>query len=211
MKHLKYILILLLLGFLARPAFAQERSNTIKINPLSIFIATLNVQAERQLNDRFTCQLGTFIGGNSLKVQAEDLPDGIRYRWWGLTPELRYFISFNRMDVPKGFYVAPFLRFQRVKQNYVTDAHDPDTKQVLTGEAEIRKNSFGGGFMLGYQLVTKRNFVLDLYLGPKYSSANSNISFECPTCNGNEVLINQAGLRFDGVEGRAGLSLGFRF
>ena len=206
----KIILFSFLLGF-GTVIVAQNKVNTVKINPLSLGVLTLNVQGERQLNDRFSAQMGAFLGGTSLSIYADELPEGIKYRWWGLTPELRYFISFNRMDVPKGFYVAPFLRFQRVREAFKGEAHDPDTKLILAGDVDLRRNSIGGGFMLGYQLITARNFVLDLYMGPKYSSANSKIEFSCSTCNGNEVLINQPGLHFDGIEIRAGLSLGFAF
>lgn len=211
MRQLKNIFLIILMAAFAAPLLGQTRTNTIKINPLSLFVLTTNVQAERQLNDRFSVQMGAFVGGPSLNILAEDLPDGVKYRWWGLTPELRYFISFNRMEVPNGFYVAPFLRFQHVFQRFKGEAHDPDTKKVLSGDVELQRNSIGGGFLLGYQLVTKRDFVLDFYMGPKYSSANTNVTFKCPTCSGNEVLLNQQGLQFDGVEIRAGISLGFAF
>lgn len=190
---------------------AQTKRNTFKLNPLSVFVLTANFQIERQINERFSFQFGAFAGGTSLGVLATELPNGVRYRWWGLTPELRYFISFNRMEVPTGFYVAPFLRLQHANRQFPGEAFDPDTQTNLAGNAILRTNSFGGGFLLGYQFITKTNFVLDLFMGPKYSSANSKVNFECTGCNGNETLNNSPGLKFDGIEPRAGIGLGFAF
>lgn len=193
------------------PQLIWAQAQSIKINPLSLFALTPNVQYERQLNDRFSGQIGVFGGGVNLRDEKSGIPGKIKYHWWGITPEVRYFISFTRMQVPRGLYVAPFMRYQRYNEQYVDQVFDPDRGGMIWARVENSSGLFGGGFLLGYQLIGKSGFVLDMYMGPKYGSGREKVTIDCTTCNGNEVPTGDRGLSFEGVKPRAGISLGYFF
>lgn len=188
---------------------AQTQGRTVvKMNPLSLFILTANVQAERALNERFSGQLGFFVGQANVKVN-ENGADQIRHRILGITPELRYHATFATQDCPEGLYFAPYLRFRSIRQFYQGAVTDPD---LLAQSAEIthRRNSFGGGVVLGYEIITEKGFVFDGFLGPQFSRTYSRATVACPQCNGNETFT-PSGFDFTGIEVRTGVSLGYAF
>jgi hypothetical protein len=103
------------------------------------------------------------------------------------------------------------MRYQRYNERYVDQVFDPDTGNMLWAQVESSSGLFGGGFLLGYQLIGKEGFVLDMYMGPKYGSGRENVVIRCHTCDGDEIAPRDRGLNFEGVRPRAGISLGYFF
>ncbi|MEM1000857.1 MAG: DUF3575 domain-containing protein [Bacteroidota bacterium] len=205
----KIIALLTLLAlFSTGSGMAQSRTTVVKANPLSLFIATINVQGERALNERFSGQLGLFLG--QARINADEPgTDRITYASFGITPELRYHATFARQDCPEGLYFAPYLRYRRIRQSYNGQVEDPD-QLTQSADIQFRRNSFGGGVLIGYEVITEAGFVLDMFIGPQYSYTASKATVTCADCNGNETF-KQAGFDFTGIEIRTGLALGFAF
>jgi hypothetical protein len=196
---------LCLLAFLE--TFSQART-LVKINPLSLFLFTANVQGERALNDRFSAQLGVFVGQTTINVD-ENGADKIRYGSFGITPELRYHATFATKDCPEGLYFAPYFRFRSIRQSYEGEIFDPDLV-AQSGNIVFRRNSFGGGVLLGYEFITQKRFVLDAFIGPQFSRTKSMAAVSCLECDGDETF-KTSGFDFTGIEVRAGLALGYAF
>lgn len=186
-------------------------ANVIKINPLSLGVATLNLQFERRISTRFTGQIGFHIGRPKVGVYAEVLPEPIQYGLIGLTPELRYYLSFQKRAVPRGPYLATYLRFQSVKMTYDILAYDPDDFQDIPVMVTASKRAVAGGFLLGYQFIISEHLGIDIFIGPRYGHARSRYQLSCPTCDGDERMAARPGMRFDGLDLRAGVAVGYAF
>lgn len=127
----------------------QTRQNAIKINPLSLLVATGNVAYERAIGERTSVQLGGFYSGFRTA--------GLKYEGFGLTPEVRFYFAGDK-EALNGIYAGPFMRYQHYK-----------LKDRLDGSS-VAYQSFGGGAIVGWQKMWKGGFVLDLYAGPSYNA-----------------------------------------
>ncbi len=185
--------------------------NVLKINPLSLMIGVVNLKAEHKLNTRFTGQLGLHVGAPRLNVNAPQQRVGIKYFFAGITPELRYYIAFHRVAVPKGLFVGTYCRYIYVKERYHTQGVSPTNTTIVEGTAQLRRQVVGLGFLVGYQFLFKKRVSLDMYIGPQYSSSFTKREFLCTNCTGTEQEIGRPGLRFDGIEPRAGIGIGYAF
>ena len=205
-------MLLLTLGLhLHAAAQVSGPKTVVKLNPLSLFVATANVKVERRLSTRFSAQLGLHLGGPRLKYKADSLPHGIHYFFAGITPEFRYYVAFNRVANPKGLYVGSFCRFVYARERYASLATDPDVPGTVSGVAVLKRHVIALGFTVGYQWISKQGFTVDLFIGPQYSTSNTKRRMICSTCDGNERPIGHPGLRFDGIGPRTGLGLGYAF
>jgi hypothetical protein len=161
----------------------QSRQNAVKINPLSLFLATGNVSYERAISEKSSLQLGVFYSGVNIS--------GLKYSGFGITPEYRIYVA-GRQEAMNGLYVGPFLRYQSFS---LKDKNTSD-------EASFK--SFGGGALLGWEKTWDSGFVLDLFAGPAYNSG------KVKSDSGNESEFNvSAGISGFGV--RTGITLGFAF
>ena len=202
------VLALLLLGGLQ----AHAQKVTVKINPLSLAVVTANLQGEYAINEKMSAQLGLFFGSVNLGFGASGADGGVGYNWYGVTPEFRYYTQGETKGPMRGFYVGPYLRYRGVSTSYTGSYFDPDIQANATGELTASINAFGGGVLLGYQWIFGDVFVLDLFIGPQYSRASTNISVECSNCDGNETAVDEeVGISFGGIGVRTGLALGVAF
>ncbi len=180
---MKKLLLFALVALAGMHLHAQgPQSNAIKINPLSLFLATGNVAYERAVADNQSVQLGLFYSGVGL--------GDIKYSGLGITPEYRFYFA-GRKEALNGVYAAPFLRYQSfsLKDKSTTD--------------EAKYSSFGGGAIIGWQKMWDSGFVLDLFAGPSLNSGKfKNESDE------DEFDISSG---IDGFGIRTGITLGFGF
>ncbi len=170
------IAFLLLAGTFAGQA---QKKNAIKINILSPIVKTFNVQYEAKVKADASFQLGFFYTGYS--------SSGTDFSGFGVTPEYRMYLGDT--EAPEGVYIAPFVRYQNFSLS------DFSGKGTLS--------TFGGGLILGKQWLFKDKIVLDLFIGPSYSSGSVKVTsggstFDVPS------TLNGFGLR-------AGMSFGFAF
>src|SRR5438128_1855847 len=102
---MKKLLLALSLFAIVSATKAQEagRSNAVKLNPLSLFLATGNVSYERAVSHNQSFQLGGFYSGVGL--------GDIKYSGFGLTPEYRIYFGGHKQAL-NGVYAAPFARYQ---------------------------------------------------------------------------------------------------
>ncbi len=152
---MKKLLLFLVVVMLAIPSFAQEKSavhtekNVLKINTLSLFLATGSVFYEHKISDATSAQLGLAYMGFKFS--------DTKFTGLILTPEFRIYPKKNAID---GMYIAPYLRYQNYTLSNTTSA----SKGSLT--------SFGGGLLFGRQWITKSGFTMDLFFGGHYGSSS---------------------------------------
>lgn len=182
---MKKTLILILVVVLAMPAFSQEKSdvsiekNVLKINTLSLFLGTGSIFYERKISDLTSAQMGVAY----LSYKYSDT----RFSGLILTPEVRIYPKKNAND---GFYIAPYLRYQKFMVKNTTD------------NSEGSLSSMGGGLVFGRQWITKSGFTMDLFFGGHYGS--SSVKVDSGTDSFDKDL-------FSGFKPRVGFALGFAF
>ncbi|HEY5690448.1 MAG TPA: DUF3575 domain-containing protein [Cyclobacteriaceae bacterium] len=174
----KYFLPLLVILFAFGFNEAKAQS-TLKINIISPIVRTINVQFEKTINTSSSFQLGFFYTGAS--------SGGTTFKGFGITPEYRFYLSDS--EAPEGVYVAPFVRYQNFKL----------TEDSFNSEGTY--TAVGGGLILGKQWIFKEKIVLDIFLGPSYSSGSIEVT------SGTDNFDVGA---FDGFGLRTGLCFGIK-
>jgi hypothetical protein len=149
--------LVLAMSFLAALCSAKAQDdetgkNAIKINPLSVFVATANISYERVTAEKQSFQLGVFYTGVKLS--------GTKYRGFGITPEYRFYVGRDKQAM-EGIYLAPFLRYQHINMEY-NESID-----------KVTYSSIGGGALLGWETTMDDLFVIDLFIGPAYNSSTA--------------------------------------
>ena len=157
-------------------AFAQQKKNVIKVNPLSLAVANISLSYERAIkeNQSFQLQGGYWMGMNVGDTKF----DGLTF-----TPEYRFYVTDH--GVPQGFYVAPFARYESLSAK----SKEVNAKATLT--------RIGGGVDIGYQMFFGKKVTWDIFLGPKYLS--NSVKYNSPGDEGVVDLGNfngSFGLRF---------------
>ncbi len=157
----KYFLTLCFLCLLFNTVtLAQERPNNLKINLLSPVVRTFSIFYERAITKDKSAQLGFFY--TDVKLSSFNI-SGL-----GITPEFRFYLANSKENstkqAPEGFYLAPFVRFQRFT---ISD----DQIDAQTGFASRAKlNTLGGGLCVGYQFLSQKGITVDLFAGPSYNA-----------------------------------------
>lgn len=144
-------------------ATTEMPANLLKINFISLVAATGSFFYERVINERMSAQLGVqftsyagFFTGNE------------RLRNFAFTPEFRYYLT--SLEAPKGFYVAPFLRYR--ESSITGDVSVAGRK--FDGKATV--TSFGGGVLLGGQFLVSNRVSVEAFIGPTFSGRNIDVS-----------------------------------
>ncbi|WP_192822538.1 DUF3575 domain-containing protein [Rufibacter sp. LB8] len=158
---------------------AQAQQVTLKASILSPIVKTGSFFAEYAFSPQMSAQLGYFQTGMKVKETSFD--------GFGITPEVRYFFF---GEAPRGLYGAGYLRYQ----DFTLTREDTQATGSLT--------SFGGGALLGYQMILGKHFVLDLFAGPGFNAA---------TVSGGGGEENFDLGTFGGFSPRGGITVGIAF
>lgn len=175
-------LVAMMFLLIAVPAKAQDTppQNLFKINLLSPLVRTGSFFFERAVSEDISVQLGFFYTGASIV--------DTKFRGFGLTPELRYYLS-EKHPAPRGVFIAPFARYQSF--NLSDDFGN-----------EGSYSSFGGGLLVGTQTLFKNRISLDAWAGPAYSTGKTKVT------DGEDAFDLGS---FDGFGVRFGITVGFGF
>lgn len=186
---------LLLAGALLAAGSASAQSNVLKVNILSPIVNTGSFFFEHKLSESSSFQLGGLFTSYS--------SGDTHLTGWAITPEYRFYLSESK-EAMRGFYVAPFLRYQNltIKDTYESYYSGGGYPTTQTDEASL--DTFGGGVLVGHQWIFKQRFSLDTFLGPSYNGG----SVTTKTSNGSSTY--DAG-PFKGFGVRTGITFGLAF
>lgn len=172
---MKKILVLPALFLASGAAFGQ--SNALKIDIFQPIINTAALSFEHKLSETSSFQLG--VSGTFKYKEDNGLSSGFGGTYMGpvtsgfaITPEYRLYLS-EKHPALEGFYVAPFLRFQYLKQ---TGIDYNSFYQPIGGgypkSYEASLTAFGLGVTVGRHWIFKQRFSLDIFTGPGYTFAD---------------------------------------
>jgi len=182
-KSIKILLTLFLIGITAQGYSQVTRHNVLKTNFFSPILRTYVIAYERVINEDMSGQFGFFY----TQVKLAD----VKFQGWSVTPEYRYFLSEKR-SAPSGIFVAPFFRYMNFS------VKDESTTTTTKGTMQ----SFGGGLLVGAQILLKDRITLEAFLGPSYLNGNVDVT------EGDEEIDIGA---FDGFSVRVGVTVGVAF
>jgi hypothetical protein len=164
-------------------SFSQDRKWAIKLNPLSLAIKTGNVQFERVIGKTTSLQLGLsytpYLGYTITDVAPSQFVSAFQ-----ITPEFRKYFG-RASSAMRGFYVGPYFRLRT--GHYTID--DTNVTKTFT--------SFAIGSVLGYEKISKKDFVFDAFIGPNAGFASGEHSSDVSRSVGNILSV------------RFGIALGF--
>jgi hypothetical protein len=186
MKKSSLILSLVLcLGLFGVKTASAQKQNVLKLNPLSLAVGNVSLSYERILSEKtsFQIQGGYWLGGSIGTTKFSGM---------SITPEFRFYVSDN--ERPKGFYLAPFARYQSITAKAKDDANSSATLTRI-----------GGGAAFGYQFLFGKTVTWDIFTGPQFLS--NSVKYKNSEDEGNldlDRMTGNFGLRF-------GTTIGFAF
>ncbi len=192
MKRIFTLLVSILLLTSGTNAIAQS-AWAVKANPLSLIYLTGNIQTEIATAKKQSINLGAHFSAIKL--------GDFSYSGIGITPEYRFYLTGSELN---GFYVGPYLRYQRFSVKQKTTFDNPSTFTQETFTYEFILSRIGGGAVVGRQWMFKSGFTLDIYTGLGF--VNNDVKLKVTTEGFNASVSD---VFAEGFAARAGLTLGF--
>lgn len=167
MKRLFWIAGLVSTSLLAQNRFGNNQpTSVIKSNVVGVFVGQYQLAYEHMVSDHLSLQLSLgFLDGSesgSSLINSKEYSYDINSSGIIAIPEIRYYLGERG---PEGWYLAGLIRY-RNKVKDLTDNNSNGTTgidQDLSREKEIE--AFGGGIVLGYQLISNGGFAFDVFGG----------------------------------------------
>ncbi|HLS70170.1 MAG TPA: DUF3575 domain-containing protein [Chitinophagaceae bacterium] len=174
---------------------SENLHHTVKLNLSSLPFSTISMQYEYLLGNKMSAALGIRYTPSSKipflnkiidftdlneemdaqdEINIKEILESSRLSGFAITPEFRFYLG----KTGKGFYLAPFLRYEQnnfhAKTEYTTSYND-----IGLASTAINFNSYGAGIMIGSQFKISRNVYLDWWiLGPYFRNTQIKIDLE---------------------------------
>jgi hypothetical protein len=146
---------------------AQDKPNVLKLNLFALAAKNFSFQYERALTKKSSVALGVgfmpstglpgSLGGASPILKIATI-QGI-----SITPEYRWYPGTNK-GAPKGFYIAPYLRYANYSINTSVSFADAASGANFTNAVTMSYGGVGLGVMLGAQWFVKGRFCIDWWI-----------------------------------------------
>lgn len=175
---MKRVISIFLFCLLLGPLAVQAQKNIIKVNPLSAFVLTGNVQYERAITRHISFQMGVFHGRFGLPVPSFQGGEArISYRSLGITPEVRFYLGGPNKRHMRGFFLAPYFRYRQfgldIDVEYIND-QNPELNVSEQHDGMLKLT--GGGMLLGVQGIIGRVVSMEVFAGPQYAVRDLSLS-----------------------------------
>jgi hypothetical protein len=165
-----------------------KRKTVIKYLPVNYFFESTSFEIERMVNSKNSITLGFGIPTNqSINGKYTDATPEIKDDKFG-TMHIRaaYRHYAGKKSLPRGFYIEPYLKYQKVDYSAKGDFTDLDN---VTYQAAIsaKFNTANIGFQMGVQFLVLKRISLDWYFlgveggllnGDITTKVNSNINID---------------------------------
>ena len=195
-KFILIILVLFSLVALNNNLKAQEtKKNVVTLSLSNMVLVTPTIYYERAIGEKTSIQMGGYYTGAK--------SSGVKFAGLGVIPEFRFYPG--SYGAPRGFYCAPFAKYQ----NYSISTTVDDLIGGSSYDAKATLSGIGGGLIIGGQVYVADVVILDLFIGPSFTSWSTNYKGDATEDDFGSVSM----IKFDGssVGIRFGLSLGFGF
>lgn len=166
---------------------AADKKNILKMNLSSLVFKNFSFQYERVIAPKMSVGLGISVmpktglpfastlkdqyGNNSDAARAID---ETRLSNFAITPEIRFYLG--KKMAPTGFYVAPYMRYNKLNFDQVY-TFTPSDNKLHTANITGDFTNIGGGLMFGAQWNLSKSLTLDWWIaGAAVGSAKATLS-----------------------------------
>jgi len=168
---MKKLSVLVFFAFLASFVFAQdgdsltiERNNVVKFLPANLPFQSISFEYERMINPANYITLGIGIPNQKSLIGKYGMDFGsdvksIELGTMHIRAAYRHYTG-QRM-LPKGFYIEPYLKYQKITGN--GSVENTDFFNTYKGKFDVNLNSMNIGFQLGAQFLIAKRITLDFY------------------------------------------------
>lgn len=143
------------------------RPVVLKTNLLYPFTLSLEVPTTLRQSFQFNAHYLGLQGTSSAWSFTPGEQTYYKRRYVNISPEYRFYISrpaSARRPAPKGWYIGPYLKY-----HYEEDFSSTSTQGFSSiSEKSVFVSSFGGGVLIGAQLITRGGFVINGSVGTGY-------------------------------------------
>lgn len=147
----------------------------IKLNLFALGLSNISLQYEQGFHNNMS-----FAGGIAV-LPSRTLPsritDGVedssgtianlKLNGFSATPEIRFYPGKKeKRQAPKGFYLAPYLRYTKYSMSSIFSFEDSSTvpPKSVPVDMKISYSGFGGGLMIGCQWMIKDRVSIDWWI-----------------------------------------------
>ncbi|MCK3685312.1 hypothetical protein [Maribellus sp. YY47] len=167
---MKNLLLAIIVSLTCISVSAQEKKNAIKILPVSFSLNSAAFEYERMLNEKNAFEFGIGLPINRSFVdkfgmtwsEDENITDdelGI----FSLRAAYRHYTG--KSSLPKGFYIAPFIKYQGISgaADNVREIAANQGFSTYNENVDAKIHTIGAGCQLGYQFLISKTVSLDLF------------------------------------------------
>lgn len=166
----------------------DDRRNVLKVNVLGFTSGSISLQYERLLTPKTSVAVGmnimperdipyfNFVEDIVKDKGAIDLLKDVKMTAFSLTPEVRFYLGKEGM---RGFYVAPFLRYDRFSVSLPVDYIYQNRLETVTINGNV--DGFSAGLSFGAQWKLSERLYLDCtFIGMSYGFASGELGGKRP-------------------------------
>ena len=184
MKKSIYFIVLMTCAF---SLFAQNMDysganykNVVKFLPINLVFHSISFEYERMINGRNSAIIGIGIPyqnpmGDNVGTAAQADFKSRDFGTMHIRAAYRHYTG--KTQQAKGFYLEPYLKYQRIKGTAEISGVDDQTSQSYSGSLDAKLYSYNFGFQLGAQFLIAKKITVDLYflgLEAGFLSGNAN-------------------------------------
>ena len=167
---MKKIFIAVIAILLCISSNAHELQNAVKILPLNLPLNTLSLEYERMLNEKNSVEFGigiplkrTFVNKFGMDWAEEENISSDDFGVFNLRAGYRHYTG--KSMLPKGFYVAPYLKLLSMTASADNVRHVTDTEVPYSYDEnyDVKAHTFSIGCQLGYQFLISERMTIDLF------------------------------------------------
>jgi hypothetical protein len=162
--------LVIILSLTCMNVWGQEKKNVVKILPLSLPLNIAVFEYERMLNEKNAVEFGigfplnrTFVGKFGMDWSEDENISNDKLDIFSLRAAYRHYTGKSRL--PKGFYIAPYIRYQGISgsADNVRTIEDDMGSSSYNENYDAKINTIGAGCQLGYQFLISKTVTLDLF------------------------------------------------
>jgi hypothetical protein len=141
-----------------------ERKNVVKFLPVNIPFQSISFEFERMINGKNSWILGVGLPNQASVIGKYGYTPGpdLKTAEFG-TMHIRaaYRHYTGKRNLPKGFYLEPYLKYQKIKGN--ASVESTDILDLYKGSVDVNFHTMNMGFQMGAQFLISKRVSVDLY------------------------------------------------
>ena len=150
--------------------WSQEKKNAVKILPLSLPLNSAVLEYEYMLNEKNAVEFGigipiqrAFVNKFGMDWSEDENISNDDLGIFSLRAAYRHYTG--KSGLPKGFYIAPYIRYQGISASADNRRTvDEDFGSFTYDENyDVKIHNMGAGLQLGYQFLISETITLDLF------------------------------------------------